>query len=84
MTETNHDGTLAALHDAIVSVAPDTDPQTLDPSEDLWYALDLDSMDQLNVMIAIGRRLQVEIPEADYPRLESLQQLVDYVQRARA
>jgi len=64
---------------AIVSVAPDTDPEAVDPQEDVWYALDLDSMDQLNVMVAVGDRTGIEIPEADYPKLETIAQLTGYL-----
>ena len=65
--------------DAIASVAPDVDPATIEPDEDLWYALELDSMDQLNIMVAIGQRTGVEIPEADYPKLLSLDDLTAYL-----
>lgn len=75
----NQDQARAAVIDAIMSVAPDTDPSTVDPTDDVWYSLDLDSMDQLNVMVAIGERTGVEIPEVDYPRLESIDQLTGYL-----
>jgi acyl carrier protein len=67
---------------SIVAVAPDADPTSLDPDEDLWYALDLDSMDQLSVMVAISERTGIEIPEVDYPKLRSLNGLVDYLTAA--
>ncbi len=65
--------------DAIEAVAPDADPREVDPAEDIWYALDLDSMDQLNVMIAIGDRTGIEVPEADYPKLQSLADMTAYL-----
>ena len=69
---------------AIASVAPDTAPETVDPHEDIWYALDLDSMDQLNVMIAVEDRTGIEIPEVDYPKLETIGQLTEYLTAAAA
>lgn len=75
----NQDQARTVVIDAIMSVAPDTAPSTIDPTEDVWYALDLDSMDQLNIMVAIGERTGVEIPEIDYPRLESIDQLTNYL-----
>ncbi len=65
--------------DAIVEIAPDADPSTVAPDEDLWYALELDSMDQLRVMTAIGERLGIDIPEADYGRMATLEAAADYL-----
>lgn len=53
----------------IGNIAPDTDPAAIDPGSDIREALDLDSMDVLNIIIALHARLRVDIPEADYPRL---------------
>lgn len=64
---------------AIVEVAPDVDATDLDGAEDLWEEFGLDSMDQVNVMIAIYESTGVEIPERAYPGLRSLAQLSDYV-----
>ena len=41
--------------------------------------LDLDSMDVLNFVIALHAARGVEIPEADYPKLATLDGCVDYV-----
>ncbi|MBZ5703592.1 MAG: hypothetical protein LAN84_17305, partial [Acidobacteriia bacterium] len=41
--------------------------------------LDIDSMDLLNFVIALHQELHVEIPEADYPKLATLQGCVDYL-----
>lgn len=82
--DTGHERAAEVVHLAITTVAPDTDPSVINKDDDLWYTLDLDSMDQLNVMVAIGERLGVEIPEADYQRLETLDQLVGFVRQAMA
>ena len=65
--------------DAITSVAPDVDPGTVDPGDDVWYALDLDSMDRLDIMVAISRRAGVDIPEAEYPDLVSIDDIVSHL-----
>jgi acyl carrier protein len=41
--------------------------------------LDLDSMDFLNFLIAVDAELHVDIPEADYPKLRTLNDIVDYL-----
>jgi len=49
--------------------------------EDLRDAIDLDSMDFLNFVIALHERTGVDIPEADYPRLRTLDGAIAYLER---
>ena len=49
------------------------------PIQDLREWLDIDSLDFLNVVIAINERTGVEIPERDYPRLVTLADCVTYL-----
>jgi acyl carrier protein len=72
------------LLESLASVAPEVDPVSVDPARDLREQLDLDSMDFLNFMIAVHERLGVDIPEADYPQLSSLDAAVRYLDRARS
>ncbi|MCA3179426.1 MAG: acyl carrier protein [Burkholderiaceae bacterium] len=69
----------AEVLDAILSIAPEVDPAALDDARPLRHQVDLDSMDWLNVMIALDERLGVKVPESDYARLDTLAQLVDYL-----
>jgi acyl carrier protein len=57
------------LHEELGNIAPEMDLNSLDPGADLREALDIDSMDFLNFVIAVHRRLAVDIPELDYPKL---------------
>ena len=41
--------------------------------------LDIDSFDFLNFLIALDERLRVEIPEADYGKLNTLDGMVRYL-----
>ena len=54
-------------------------PDTSDPATDLREQIDLDSMDMLNLMIAIHETAGVDIPEADYPQLATLSGCVSYL-----
>lgn len=69
----------AVVYDVIGGVAPEADLDTLDPEADLREALDIDSMDFLNVVIALHERLGVDIPEADYPELVTLDGMLAYL-----
>ena len=74
----NHDQIRAAVLDALAGIAPEADPAQIDPGASLREQLELDSMDHLNFLIAIHEALGVEIPEADYPRLQTLDEVVAY------
>ncbi len=63
-------------------IAPEARSAKLDPAVDLREQIDLDSMDILNWMIAIHTVTGVEIPEADYPQMATLNGCVNYL-RAR-
>ena len=52
---------------------------TLAPDEDLQEALDLDSMDFLNFLIAIAQSTGFEIPESDYHLVRSFADCKDYL-----
>ncbi len=60
-------------------IAPEADPATLRPDVDFRDQLDLDSMDLLNFVIALHHELGVEIPEADYGDVMTVDGLVGYV-----
>jgi acyl carrier protein len=59
--------------------APEADLDALDPDAMLQDALDLDSMDFLNAMIAIHGATGVEIPEADYAQVATLGGAIRYI-----
>ena len=61
------------------NIAPETDPAGIDPGTDLREALDIDSMDFLNFITALHKRLGAAIPEADYPKLFTIVGAVDYL-----
>lgn len=71
--------TLAAQ--VLAGIAPEADLSSVGAQEDLRQALDLDSMDFLNFIIGLSQGSGISIPEADYPRLFTLQGLVSYLAR---
>ncbi len=68
-----------AVVEALRSVAPELDPSALADTTRLREELDLDSMDFLNVIVAIHAALQIEIPEADYAKVQTLGGMVSYL-----
>ena len=68
---------------ALTNVAPDSDPATIDPDADIAEQLDLDSMDFLNVIVVIAEQTGIEIPERDYGKLTTLDDLVAYLDKTQ-
>lgn len=65
--------------EVLSGIAPEADLASIGDDEELREALDLDSMDFLNFVIALGERTGRKIPEADTPRLFTLRGLLDYL-----
>jgi acyl carrier protein len=64
-------------------IAPEADLSTLAADVSFRDQLDVDSMDMLNFAIALHVALHVDIPEADYAKLDTLDGCVDYLTTAR-
>lgn len=61
------------------AIAPELEPDTLDAARPLRSQVDLDSMDWLNFLVSLHERFGVTIPEADYARLVSFNDVLDYL-----
>ncbi len=59
-------------------VAPEADLSSLKPDVNFREQLDIDSMDFLNFVIALHESLLVDIPEAEYPKLATLNGCIEY------
>jgi acyl carrier protein len=61
------------------NIAPEIDVEQIDPAVSLREQVDLDSMDMLNLLIAIHEATGVDIPEADYAKMASINDAVAYL-----
>ena len=62
-------------------IAPEIEPNDIALGTPLRNQVDLDSMDWLNFLIGLHQRLGVDIPEADYAQLVTLDNVLDYLQQ---
>jgi acyl carrier protein len=69
----------ARVLEIIKSIAPELEEGELRADRPLRDQIDLDSMDWLNVLVAVNQKLHVDIPEADYGKLVTLDKLVAYL-----
>jgi len=69
-----------AVYDVLRRIAPELSPGELDRGRPLRDQVDLDSMDWLNLLTALHERLGVDIPEADYAKLVTFDDVVAYLE----
>lgn len=69
----------ALISDCLRDIAPEADLSAVDPAESLADELDLDSMDLQSLYEALAERTGLELPEADYGQLASLDGAVAYL-----
>ena len=71
----------SAVLKELTRIAPEVEPDELAPGTPLRNQVDLDSMDWLNFIIALHTRMKVEIPESDYTKLVTLNDVVGYLRK---
>lgn len=75
----NNDAIQKLVITAIQQVAPEIEENDIDPDADIREACDLDSMDFFNYIIALKDATGVSIAETDYPRVNTLTSMCEYL-----
>ena len=68
-----------AVRAALAQIAPEVDLDTVSPNERFRSAADIDSLDFLSLVEKLHAITGVDIPEADYPSVETLHDLTSYL-----
>ncbi|MGI0492296.1 acyl carrier protein [Alkalinema pantanalense CENA528] len=76
ITETQIKETMFKL---LKNIAPDSSPEALGKDDDVRERLGIDSYDFLNFMIGLNEEFGVEIPETDYGKLITLNDMTQYI-----
>ena len=63
----------------LFGVAPDLEGETVKPDIPFRDQFEIDSMDFLNFIIALHKKTGIDIPEREYPKLDSLSGAVRYL-----
>jgi len=71
----------AAVTKELQRIAPDIGIEEVDRSADLREEFDIDSMDFLNLVTALGKMFDTDMPETDYAQMRSFDGLVDYLHK---
>lgn len=69
----------AVVVSTLKTVAPELEENELAADMPLRDQVDLDSMDWLNFLVGLHEKLKIEIPESDYARLRTLNDLLEYL-----
>lgn len=73
-----HDQIKRAIIDQILEIAPDIDEADIVPDKQIQRSLEIDSFDFLKILTALNEVLGVEVPEADYAKVDTLDHMTDY------
>lgn len=65
-------------------IAPEISLDDIDQSADLREEFDIDSMDFMTLITALGKELSLPMPEADYDQMRSFDDLLGYLRRHTA
>ncbi len=65
--------------DIIAEIAPDEELSDVNGEVALREQLDLDSMDFLDIVMELRKQHSIEVPEADYSQLASLDSCAEYL-----
>ena len=72
------------IKDVVIEIIEDIDEDAemegLKADQPLRDQLDLDSMDFLDIVMELRKRYKLQIPEADYPELATLDSCVNYLE----
>jgi len=74
-----HHEILERLLGILQELAPEANVRELNPDVRVRDQLDIDSMDLLNFVIAVDEQFGVDIPERDYTKLRTLNDIVGYL-----
>jgi acyl carrier protein len=69
----------AVVADVLAEIAPEVDLAEVPPDADLREEADLDSMDFLSLVAGVHERTGIDVPEADYAAVRSLDGFVGYL-----
>ena len=76
MTQSDID---TAIANELARIAPDIPLDEVDRSGDIRDEFDIDSMDFLKLITALGKRYELPMPEADYGKMGTFDDLSAYI-----
>jgi acyl carrier protein len=69
------------VYQSLKQIAPETTPEQLDWDENMREALNIDSFDALQFIVALSERLDIDIQEKDYGQTATMKSLMAYLKK---
>lgn len=60
-------------------IAPDTNPESLNEHDNIREVLAIDSFDYLQFIVGLDNELRTKIPEDDYGKIQTLNEIIKYI-----
>ena len=80
----NKEELVRSILEALAAAAPGTDVDTIDPAISFRDQIEIDSIDFLNFVLLLEKKLDLKVPEMDYPKLSSLDGCLSYFEAGHA
>jgi len=68
------------IEKGLKQIAPEAEFDELPQTESIREELDIDSFDFLNFLIGLNEELGIDIPESDYEKLMTMNDLIAYLE----
>lgn len=81
---TEKEEVLKTIFRLLKNIAPDTEPENLQPDENIRQTLAIDSFDYLQFIVGMDEEFDIQTPEEDYGKIETLGNLVEYISRKKS
>ncbi len=62
----------------ILEIAPDIEEDEIEAHENIQRSLEIDSFDFLKILTQMNEEVGIEVPEADYSKVDTLENMADY------
>jgi acyl carrier protein len=79
MTRMSEDELTRKILELLSDIAPEVDPESIDRNQPLQRALDIDSYDFLNLLVAVRDQLGVAVDESDYDKVSTIADMVSFI-----
>lgn len=70
---------ISTILESLVEVAPEISPNEINPSINFRDQFEIDSIDYLNFILKLEKKLNIKIPDLDYPKLSSQAGCISYL-----
>jgi acyl carrier protein len=77
----NPDHIRKLVFEAMQTVAPEIEENSVNPDEELREECDIDSIDYLIFLSELKKSSGISIPEADYSKVNTLNKILDYLDK---